>query len=125
MLLWDISFIVLLFQAVVFIAVGDRFVLDVHQMRDMKQTLRETPVISLRKERESEIGVQVKIEVLKLEDEIKLSSGAQHQDFIKIIETEKKIRVVSITAALTQVTPNPHDHEGNEIQIPTSHIDRV
>ncbi|GFW94178.1 hypothetical protein TNCV_1979181 [Trichonephila clavipes] len=47
----------------------------------------------------------------------------------KIIETEKKIRMVSnllnFTAAMTQVRPNPHDRAGNEIPSPTSNINRV
>ncbi|GFS79630.1 transposable element Tcb2 transposase [Trichonephila clavipes] len=46
-----------------------------------------------------------------------ISSGGNAQVFIKIIETEKKIRMVStFTAAVTQVTPNPHDHAGDWLE---------
>ncbi|GFU19884.1 hypothetical protein TNCV_2269111 [Trichonephila clavipes] len=43
--------------------------------------------------------------------------------FIKIPTEENSHS--TITATVTQVTPNQHDRAGNEIPSPTSHINRV
>ncbi|GFY15642.1 hypothetical protein TNCV_1282901 [Trichonephila clavipes] len=46
---------------------------------------------------------------------------------INIIETEKKTHMATLIfiAAMTQVTPNPHDRAGNEIPSPTGNINVV